>query len=72
MHGFVGEKFAVLLRPMCGQCFVVSDLAGIDPMYQNSLSYFKKLFNYSIETSSKVSYRTISLIMLSLKFLKKG
>jgi len=29
--------------------FVVSDLAGIDPMYQNSLMYFKKLFNTSIE-----------------------
>jgi dynein heavy chain, axonemal len=40
--------------------FVVSDLAGIDPMYQNSLVYFKKLFNLSIETSPKVLFVQIS------------
>jgi len=28
--------------------FVISDLAGIDPMYQNSLVYIKKLFNDAI------------------------
>ena len=28
--------------------FVISDLAGIDPMYQNSLVYVKKLFNDAI------------------------
>ena len=35
--------------------FVISDLAAIDPMYQYSLIYFKRLFNNSIETSAKVS-----------------
>lgn len=28
--------------------FVIADLAGIDPMYQNSLNYVKKLFNDAI------------------------
>jgi dynein heavy chain len=28
--------------------FVIADLSGIDPMYQNSLSYIKKLFNDAI------------------------
>ena len=29
--------------------FVIADLAGIDPMYQNSLMYVKKLFNDAIK-----------------------
>ena len=29
--------------------FVIADLAGIDPMYQNSLGYIKKLFNEAIQ-----------------------
>jgi len=32
--------------------FVISDLALIDPMYQFSLSYFKKLFSNGIETTA--------------------
>jgi dynein heavy chain, axonemal len=28
--------------------FVISDLAHVDPMYQNSLAYVKKLFNDAI------------------------
>lgn len=28
--------------------FVIADLAGIDPMYQNSLAYVKSLFNAAI------------------------
>jgi dynein heavy chain len=28
--------------------FVIADLAGIDPMYQNSLAYVKSLFNKAI------------------------
>ena len=32
-------------------CFVVSDLALIDPMYQFSLEYFSSLFNQTIENS---------------------
>lgn len=33
--------------------FVIADLAGIDPMYQYSLAYIKRLFNKAIETSPK-------------------
>ena len=33
--------------------FVIADLAGIDPMYQYSLAYIKRLFNQSIEKSRK-------------------
>lgn len=35
--------------------FVIADLAIISPMYQYSLTYFKKLFNYCIETSEKAA-----------------
>jgi len=31
--------------------FVIADLAGIDPMYQNSLAYVKSLFNKAIAQS---------------------
>jgi dynein heavy chain len=34
--------------------FVIADLAGIDPMYQYSLVYVKRLFNQAIEKSKKV------------------
>jgi len=33
--------------------FVIADLAGIDPMYQYSLAYIKRLFNKAIEMSPK-------------------
>lgn len=33
--------------------FVIADLAGIDPMYQYSLDYIKRLFNTAIEKSKK-------------------
>lgn len=33
--------------------FVIADLAGIDPMYQYSLAYIKRLFNTAIEKSPK-------------------
>lgn len=33
--------------------FVIADLAGIDPMYQYSLAYVKRLFNNAIEQSEK-------------------
>lgn len=33
--------------------FVIADLAGIDPMYQYSLAYIKRLFNNAIEKSKK-------------------
>lgn len=29
--------------------FVISDLVGIEPMYQYSLDYIKKLYNISIK-----------------------
>ncbi len=40
--------------------FVISDLAMVDPMYQNSLAYVKKLFNDAIvqsEPSDKLEKR---------------
>jgi len=33
--------------------FVIADLPNMDPMYQYSLEYFKKLFNYCIDVSDK-------------------
>ena len=33
--------------------FVIADLPNIDPMYQYSLEYFKKLFNYCIDASKR-------------------
>ena len=33
--------------------FVIADLSKMDPMYQYSLEYFKKLFNYCIDVSDK-------------------
>jgi dynein heavy chain len=44
--------------------FVISDLALIDPMYQNSLSYVKKLFNEAIvatEACPNLESRIIAL-----------
>ena len=35
--------------------FVIADLAEMDPMYQYSLEYFKRLYNYCIEVSEKSS-----------------
>lgn len=33
--------------------FVIADLGGIDPMYQNSLAYVKSLFNRAIASAQK-------------------
>merc|ERR1711871_252613 len=33
--------------------FVIADLANIDPMYQYSLTYFKRLFNFCIDNSEQ-------------------
>ena len=33
--------------------FVIADLGGIDPMYQNSLAYVKSLFNKAIQSATK-------------------
>ena len=35
--------------------FVIADLATIDPMYQYSLNYFQRLYNYCIDSSEKSS-----------------
>ena len=35
--------------------FVIADLSGIDPMYQNSLTYIKQLFNKAIYASPQAS-----------------
>lgn len=40
----VSERGAVIY-------FVIADLAGIDPMYQYSLTYVKKLFNIAIDNA---------------------
>lgn len=42
--------------------FVVADLAGIDPMYQYSLAYIKKLFNSSILNTEERVNRLNKLI----------
>jgi len=34
--------------------FVIADLSGIDPMYQNSLAYVKSLFNQAIQFSDQM------------------
>jgi dynein heavy chain len=45
--------------------FVISDLALIDPMYQNSLTYIKKLFNEAIANSkpSDILEERINILM---------
>lgn len=45
--------------------FVIADLAIISPMYQYSLTYFKKLFNYCIEASEKATEVPERLELLS-------
>jgi len=45
--------------------FVIKDLALIDPMYQNSLGYVKKLFNEALqaaELSDEIEVRTERLL----------
>lgn len=45
--------------------FVIADLGGIDPMYQNSLAYVKSLFNRAIASAQKdadIDKRIFSLI----------
>ena len=44
--------------------FVIADLALIDPMYQYSLTYFKRLFNNIIESSQKAEDRAQRLSIL--------
>lgn len=48
--------------------FVITDLALIDPMYQFSLKYFKKLFGVAIENStpSNILEERINSIMDSI------
>ena len=51
--------------------FVIADMAGIDPMYQYSLSYFIKLFTNIIknaEQSEEVSER-IATLMKDITFI---
>ncbi|KRX08296.1 P-loop containing nucleoside triphosphate hydrolase [Pseudocohnilembus persalinus] len=44
--------------------FVISDLAGIDPMYQFSLQYFKKLFNNAMQTTKECNVLEERLTLL--------
>jgi dynein heavy chain len=47
------EKYLPVATRGSVMYFVVANLAEVDPMYQNSLKYFKQLFNQCIETSEK-------------------
>jgi len=49
------EKYRVVATRGSILYFVIADLALIDPMYQYSLSYFSKLFNYCLDVSEKSS-----------------
>eukprot|EP00983_Pelagomonas_calceolata_P047473 1140658-Pelagomonas_calceolata.AAC.2 len=54
--------------------FVIADLAGIDPMYQYSLSYFASLFNQCISAaapSSDLPTRLESLLNYITEFMYK-
>jgi len=44
--------------------FVISDLANIDPMYQNSLQYVKQLFNKAIAQSKPADTVEERLVIL--------
>lgn len=50
--------------------FVIADLAGIDPMYQYSLTYVKKLFNIAIANSEKsdVHEKNIELLLNAVTY----
>ena len=50
--------------------FVISDLALIDPMYQFSLSYFKKLFLSAIETAEQAEEQEVRIGNLSESITK--
>ncbi|KAL4470156.1 hypothetical protein ABPG72_009081 [Tetrahymena utriculariae] len=50
--------------------FVISDLSGIDPMYQYSLAYFKKLFKIALETSQQSNVLEERLLNLSENITK--
>ena len=45
------EKYRSVARRGSVLYFVIADLAIIDPMYQYSLAYVKRLFNTAIEKS---------------------
>mmetsp|Transcript_11130 Transcript_11130/g.16401 ORF Transcript_11130/g.16401 Transcript_11130/m.16401 type:complete len:2518 (+) Transcript_11130:122-7675(+) len=48
------EKYRDVARRGSILYFVISDMSGVDPMYQYSLDYFKKIFNMVIEKQKKV------------------
>ena len=49
----VREGYRVIATRGAILYFVVVEMSRIDPMYQNSLAYMKKLFNFSIENSEQ-------------------
>jgi dynein heavy chain len=52
--------------------FVIADLPNMDPMYQYSLEYFKKLYNYCIEVSDKsedLETRLLTIMDYVTKFM---
>jgi len=50
--------------------FVIADLAGIDPMYQYSLAYIKRLFNNAIEKSPKAASLDARLAILIINITR--
>jgi dynein heavy chain len=50
--------------------FVIADLSGIDPMYQNSLAYVKSLFNKAISMSPAAPTVEERLAILSDKITR--
>ena len=44
---------------------MIADLPNIDPMYQYSLEYFKKLFNYCLDISEKSKELELRLEIIS-------
>lgn len=50
--------------------FVVADLNGIDPMYQYSLGYFKKLFRTSLHETEKNDVVDLRIHNLNEKLTK--
>eukprot|EP00825_Cyclidium_porcatum_P006754 TRINITY_DN1337_c0_g1_i4.p1 TRINITY_DN1337_c0_g1~~TRINITY_DN1337_c0_g1_i4.p1 ORF type:complete len:1759 (+),score=318.71 TRINITY_DN1337_c0_g1_i4:667-5943(+) len=50
--------------------FVIQDLSGIDPMYQYSLNYFKRLFKQAMETCEKSNVLDERLMLLNENITK--
>lgn len=56
----VREEYRSVAKRASILYFVMDDLAGVNPMYQYSLSFFKAIYNHCIESSSKPSLQATS------------